>query len=128
MFLEKTCNSIEENIINVEIFGLGYVGFPLAVKLASSGFNVIGIDVNSKRVQRLQNNDLMDSELTLKENFLIAKNNNKLKITETPNFSEYSKIGIICVPTPIPGNDIKSDVFVTAAVEKFLQFEKKKQF
>ena len=125
MLLEKTFNSIEENIINVEIFGLGYVGFPLAVKLASSGFNVIGIDVNSKRVQRLQNNDLMDSELTLKENFLIAKNNNKLKITETPNLSEYSKIGIICVPTPIPGNDIKSDVFVTAAVEKFLQFAKK---
>ena len=64
MLLEKTFNLIEKNMISVEIFGLGYVGFPLAVKLASSGFNVIGIDVNSKRVQRLQNNDLMDSELT----------------------------------------------------------------
>jgi len=125
MLLEKTFNSIEKNMISVEIFGLGYVGFPLAVKLASSGFNVIGIDVNSKRVQRLQKNDLLDSELTLKKNFLILKKDNKLKITETPNFSEYPKIGIICVPTPIPGNNIKSDVFVTAAVEKFLQFAKK---
>ena len=32
MYLEKTLNSVENNSFVVEIFGLGYVGFPLAVK------------------------------------------------------------------------------------------------
>ena len=55
---------------HISVIGLGYVGFPLAVKLSSSGFNVIGIDVNSKRIERLKDNVLMDSELSLKELFL----------------------------------------------------------
>ena len=38
----------------IEVFGLGYVGFPLSVRLASSGFKVIGIDVNPERITRLQ--------------------------------------------------------------------------
>ena len=75
MSLEKTLDSVKINSFVVEIFGLGYVGFPLAVKLASSGFNVIGIDVNSKRIQRLQENDLLDSESSLQEQYLESKNN-----------------------------------------------------
>ena len=80
MYLEKTLNSVETNSFVVEIFRLGYVGFPLAVKLASSGFNVIGIDVNSKRVQRLRENELMDSELSLQKQFLESKNHGTLTI------------------------------------------------
>ena len=125
MHLEKTLDSVEANSFVVEVFGLGYVGFPLAVKLASSGFNVIGIDVNSKRVQRLRENDLMDSELSLQEQFLESKNQGTLTIDESPKESELAKIGIICVPTPIPEDDVKSDVFVTKAVENFLKFAKK---
>jgi len=125
MHLEKTLDSVEANSFVVEVFGLGYVGFPLAVKLASSGFNVIGIDVNSKRVQRLRENDLMDSELSLQEQFLESKTHHTLTIDESPKESELAKIGIICVPTPIPEDDVKSDVFVTKAVENFLKFAKK---
>ena len=125
MYLEKTLNSVENNSFVVEIFGLGYVGFPLAVKLASSGFNVIGIDVNSKRVQRLRENELMDSELSLQKQFLESKNHGTLTIDESPKGSELAKIGIICVPTPIPEDNVKSDVFVKNAVENFLEFAKK---
>ena len=78
MYLEKTLNAVETNSFIVEIFGLGYVGFPLAVKLSSSGFNVIGIDVNSKRIERLKDNVLMDSELSLKEQFLQSRKEKKL--------------------------------------------------
>ena len=77
MYLEKTLNAVETNSFIVEIFGLGYVGFPLAVKLSSSGFNVIGIDVNSKRIERLKDNVLMDSELSLKEQFLQSRKEKK---------------------------------------------------
>ncbi len=124
MSLEKTLDSVKMNSFVVEIFGLGYVGFPLAVKLASSGFNVIGIDVNSKRLQRLQENDLMDSESSLQEQYLESKNSGALTISEFSKESKLPRIGIICVPTPTPNEDRKSDVFVKSAVEAFLATSK----
>ena len=76
MSLNKTLEELKKNSVIIEIFGLGYVGFPLAIRLASAGLTVIGIDVNQKRIERLQNNDLMDSELNLKKEFL---NVNKIR-------------------------------------------------
>jgi UDP-N-acetyl-D-mannosaminuronate dehydrogenase len=40
MSLEETVRSIREKSISIEIFGLGYVGFPLTVSLASVGFQI----------------------------------------------------------------------------------------
>ena len=57
----------QSNQFSVEIFGLGYVGFPLAIRLAKSGLKVKGIDVNPQRLERLLSNDLYESELNLKE-------------------------------------------------------------
>ena len=63
MSLQETVEAINKKSISIEIFGLGYVGFPLTVRLASAGFQVTGIDVNQERIQRLENNKLMDSEI-----------------------------------------------------------------
>jgi UDP-N-acetyl-D-glucosamine dehydrogenase len=124
MSLNKTLEELKKNSVLVEIFGLGYVGFPLAIRLASAGLMVIGIDVNQKRIERLQNNDLMDSELNLKNEFLKYKQDKRLVLANSPSNSNSPKIGIICVPTPIPDQKTSSDVFVKAAVENFLTYSK----
>ena len=124
MSLNDTLEKINSNSFLVEIFGLGYVGFPLAVRLASFGLKVSGIDVNPKRIERLQKNDLMDSELHLKEEFLKCRETEKLQLVNSLQKTEISKIGIICVPTPIPSEHTKSDVFVKSAVENFLENSK----
>jgi len=125
MLLKNSLSSIKEKSFTVIIFGLGYVGFPLAVRLANSGMKVIGIDVNIERLERLKKNNLMDSEIYLKEQFINAvKNNNLLFSSELKN-SEECQIAIICVPTPIPTYNVSSDVFVKSAVEKFLKHAKK---
>ena len=36
----------------IEIFGLGYVGFPLSVRVSSARFRVTGIDTNCDRIQK----------------------------------------------------------------------------
>ena len=84
--LVYSLNSFPDNI-RIEIFGLGYVGFPLAVRLATAGLNVIGIDVNSQRIERLKNNDLMDSEIHLKNEFLECREKNHLKLAMEPSDS-----------------------------------------
>ena len=120
MSLNKTLEELKKNSVLVEIFGLGYVGFPLAIRLASAGLTVIGIDVNQKRIERLQNNDLMDSELNLKNEFLKCKKDKHLVLANSPSNSNSPKIGIVCVPTPIPDQKTSSDIFVKPAVENFL--------
>ena len=110
----------QSNQFSVEIFGLGYVGFPLAIRLAKFGLKVKGIDINPQRLERLLSNDLYESELNLKEEFLQSKKNGNLEISQSSVKTNFPKIGIICVPTPIPNEKTKSIKYVKTAVENFL--------
>ena len=124
MSLQETVEAINKKSISIEIFGLGYVGFPLTVRLASAGFQVTGIDVNQERIQRLENNKLMDSEIHLEKEYIDCRQKNNIKLESKPSNSIIPKVGIICVPTPIPTKDISSDIFVKSAVESFLNCSK----
>jgi nucleotide sugar dehydrogenase len=123
MALKKTLDSVIGKSFVVEIFGLGYVGFPLSIKLASANLEVIGIDINSQRIRRLKQNELLDSEKNLKNEFkkVLGK---KLTLSEKSELVKKAKIGIICVPTPIPNINTSSDIFVKKAVEEFLNTAK----
>ena len=51
------------------VVGLGYVGLPLAVEAASNGLKVIGYDINSERVEMINNGsspieDISNEELS----------------------------------------------------------------
>ena len=120
MNLENTLESVKNKNIIIEIFGLGYVGFPLAIRLSKSNFKIIGIDVNKDRINRLKNEKLLDSEIHLKNEFLEVRKNRKLDLETETIKNQLPKIGIICVPTPIPTEKIKSNIFVKSAVESFL--------
>mgnify|MGYP006429556391 FL=1 len=48
----------------------------------------------------------------------------KLELAEHPSKNKIEKIGIICVPTPIPDQNTMSDVFVIKAVKSFLDNSK----
>ncbi len=122
--LKKTLESISSKSFIVEIFGLGYVGFPLAVRLANGGIKVRGIDIDAQRIERLKNDELLDSELHLKNEFLQCRSNNSLELNTSPIKSESPKIGIICVHTPIPDENTSSNKFVKEAVNVFLNSSK----
>jgi len=121
MQLDLTREQIKEKKCLIEIFGLGYVGFSLAVRLSSSGFDIRGIDTNPKRLNRLQSNTLMESELNLKQEYMHSRDIGRFKLSNDSIQTDTAKVGIVCVPTPIPKSKIDSDVFVSSAVENFLQ-------
>ena len=118
-------NTVHSKKVTIQVYGLGYVGLPLALKLASTGFNVIGIDRDSEKIQRLQAGKLQNSEEFLRNDFEVSKNTNKLSIVEFTTKSDNPMIGIICVPTPIPENNVTSDKFVKQATDSFLNNAKK---
>jgi len=124
--LHTRFEQIQKKECIVEIYGLGYIGLPLAIRLAVSGFTVTGIDKDGAKIKRLNNLDLFESELNLKEELQQSINSKKLSLTDNSTKSELPKIAIICVPTPIPNSSTSSDVFVNDAVNNFLTTSKKR--
>ena len=84
------------NKIIIGILGLGYVGLPLAVEF-SKKFNVVGFDINEKRIKNLKNNKDHTLEVSRK-NLIKSK---KLNFTSSIDDLSSCNIFIITVPTPI---------------------------
>ena len=119
--MQSSFEKIQKKECLIEVYGLGYVGLPLAIKLAAFGFKVRGIDKDQGKIKRLTNLELFESELNLKEELTHTINSQNLTFSDKAIESEFPKIGMICVPTPIPSTSIKSDVFVNDAVNNFLK-------
>lgn len=120
MSLNNTFKNILSKNCSLKIFGLGYVGFPLAVRLASLGFNIEGIDSDKEKIENLKNKSLEGFHQNLRSNFIETLQNRNFTPSTSPSKNDQPQIGIICVPTPIPDKNTPSDVFVRSAVEDFL--------
>lgn len=81
----------------IAIVGLGYVGLPLAVEFAKKGFEVIGFDINERRVNDLRLGKDDTKEVSRKD-LLEATG---LAFTSKLNEIKDTDIYIITVPTPI---------------------------
>mgnify|MGYP001300714150 CR=1 FL=1 len=82
--------------LRIAIVGLGYIGLPLAVEFGRK-HNVIGFDINKKRIEELNKGVDITSELNSKE-IRQAKN---LNFTFNINDIKKCNVFIITVPTPI---------------------------
>ena len=51
--LNKVFTQLQNRDCSIGVVGLGYVGLPLACLLAEK-FNVVGFDINKKRIQELK--------------------------------------------------------------------------
>src|SRR3989442_3305475 len=90
---------IRKHHAHVSVIGQGYVGLPLAVEFARSGFTVTGVDVDLDRIGALKAGrsttpDVSSEDLT---SLLQAG-----RYVATPDFAvlERSDVVVICVPTP----------------------------
>ena len=83
------------NNLNISIFGLGYVGLPLAVKL-SNYFNVLGFDKNKQRIKELKSFVDKNNEISFNQ-LKKTKLQYSLNIKDLKN----SDIFIVTVPTPV---------------------------
>ena len=80
----------------VNVIGLGYIGLPTALMLASRGIDVVGTDYDEKKVQVLQEGKVTFQEEGIQELFEKAVKNG-IKFS-----GEYQEadIYIVAVPTP----------------------------
>ena len=72
--------------MNVSVFGLGYVGSVTAGCFADRGFRVIGVDVNTDKVDWINNGKPPVIEAQLGE--LVEKSVKEGRLSATPNVAE----------------------------------------
>lgn len=87
----------------IGVAGIGYVGLPLAVEKAKVGFEVVGYDRNSVRVDQVNQGlnyirDVDDAEM--------AQLVEAAKLRASTDFTSLSRCDaiVICVPTPLTPN------------------------
>jgi len=98
----------------VAVLGLGYIGLPTAVVLATRGVDVVGVDVNRRVVEAVERGEVPFVEPDLAVAVKGAVGMGKLKaVTETPEADAY----IIAVPTPFNDDHTADLGFVRSAVE-----------
>ncbi|MFA7078345.1 MAG: nucleotide sugar dehydrogenase [Syntrophomonas sp.] len=114
---------IEDRTARIGVVGLGYVGLPFAVEKAKVGFQVIGIEQNPVKAQKINDGlnyilDVKDEELRLmvQQGFLEA-------VTDFKRIPEMDVV-VVCVPTPLTINltpDLQYIINVTQQITPFLR-------
>ena len=96
------------------VVGLGYIGLPTASTFATHGLRVVGVDINPKIVQKLNQGEVHLFEPGLRTLVQAAVQSGNLVVRSQP---EPADAFIIAVPTPFK-EDKRADLdFVTAAAE-----------
>lgn len=107
------------------IVGLGYIGLPTAALLANNNFEVIGVDINEKTVDIVNEGKIHIVEPGLELLVANAVSSGNLKANTIPIISD---IYMICVPTPFYENEnlhLPNIDYVVAATESISSLIKK---
>lgn len=87
-------------MIRVSVIGQGYVGLPLSLAASKSGYQVVGIDSDKKKVLAIKSGESMIEDVTSIELDECLKTGN-YQITSDFNVISQSSIVLVCVPTPL---------------------------
>lgn len=100
----------------ISVIGQGYVGLPLSLAAAGSGFKVAGVDVNQNTVKQLNSGSTNLEDVNLANLEELLKNGSYSATNEFSVVSESSII-LICVPTPLQDNHKPDLSYLISAVK-----------
>ncbi len=106
----------------VSVVGLGYIGLPTAVVLASQGVEVVGVDVNENAVSMINGGKAHIVEPDLDARVKAVVSSGKLRATSTP---EKAQAFILAVPTPFKDGGVPDLSYIESAARSIApQLEK----
>lgn len=113
---------IEDRTALIGVVGIGYVGLPVAVTFAESGFQVVGIDLREDKVETLNAGhshlrDVPDERIAP----LVA--DGRLKASSSFEPLREADVVIVCVPTPLAKGtpDLSNVVFAGEELGKVIK-------
>ena len=107
--------AVSAELHDVAVIGLGYVGLPLCLAFAKSGANVLGVDVDSTKANKIIAGESYIKHIPSGD---IAAAVEAKKLTATDDFSKLmnAEAILICVPTPLTVNRTPDLSYVEATV------------
>jgi len=89
--------------MRIAVIGLGYVGLPLSFQFARNGINVLGLDIDTSKVEALNRGKSYIKHIPLET---VAEIVGSGTFSASSDFSRISEVGaiVICVPTPLNKN------------------------
>ena len=110
-------------MMKIAIVGQGYVGLPLSLQFARSGFSVVGLDVDVAKVEALEAGRSYIKHI---DSIAIQEQRNAGRFVASLDFSRAREVEaiIICVPTPLNKNrepDISYILGTGRAIAPYLQ-------
>ena len=104
--------------MKLSVIGTGYLGATHAAAMASLGFDVIGIDVDAKKVELLRSGKVPFFEPDLEELLLSEVNSGRLQFTTDFSLAKDCDVHFICVGTPQLEGSLAADMrYVNAAID-----------
>ena len=115
---------IDKKQAQIAVMGLGYVGLPLALEFAKSGFHVLGVDPDKRKSRAIIQGKSYISDI---EDGDIKQVVNKGFLKATSDFSALSDMDVIfiCVPTPFSKFKEPDVSFIIDASRRIREFLKK---
>src|SRR5437762_10633108 len=92
-----------EKMMKIAVIGLGYVGLPLSFQFARSGITVLGLDIDTAKVDSLNQGKSYIKHISSESVAEIVRSGGFSASSDFSRIREVSAI-IICVPTPLNKN------------------------
>ena len=108
--------------MKITIVGTGYVGLTSGVCLANKGHEISCVDIDEKKIEKLNQGKEVIYEPVMKEYLNKAIKNNK--IIFTTNYKEVyskSKVIMICVPTPENEKGSANLSYLNTAIQQIME-------
>ncbi|MCM3131201.1 nucleotide sugar dehydrogenase [Paenibacillus polysaccharolyticus] len=112
---QTTLQCIHDRSLKAVVIGLGYVGLPMAVEMAQSGYQVHGIDIDAGKVAKLRAG----------HSYIIGIEDEVLQTLLEANLltagTDYAAVAgadviVICVPTPLTDKHQPDISYISSAV------------
>lgn len=112
---------IRDRSAKIVILGLGYVGLPLATIFAEAGFNVIGVEPDSRKVEIIRREESYIQDVPTNT---LAQLIQSGKLRATTDFSVLAEADAvsICVPTPLRKTGDPDLSFILVATDELAKF------
>jgi UDP-N-acetyl-D-glucosamine dehydrogenase len=97
---DRFIKKVEGLEAKIGVVGLGYVGLPLVMEFCRAGFNVLGLDIDRKKIDSLKASETYIRHIPSEK---IAEINASGKFDATTDFARSAECDaiLICVPTPL---------------------------
>ncbi|GAC1354300.1 MAG: nucleotide sugar dehydrogenase [Herpetosiphon sp.] len=119
--LQSFTTAIETRTARVAIIGMGYVGLPLAVVFAEAGLQVVGIDLDERKIDAINRGESYIEDIPeARLRPLVASGH----LRATTDYAELRRCDAvsICVPTPLNKIGDPDVSFIVGASESVAQY------